>query len=274
LARDITQKREQQQIIQDQRDNITSSIRYAQRIQINLQPNAYDFGDSFQECFVLYKPKDIVSGDFYWIHRVENKTVIALADCTGHGVPGAFMTLLGINLLNSIVIENRILEASEILNQMDLRLIEALSSQQNTDSIQDGMEMTVLIYDHNTSQLQYACAGARFLIYEKNGFNMFKGDVKHIGDPEFPGFKEYISHSLHLEEDSTIYLLTDGFQDQFGGNRDKKFSFRRFLETLEENIRLPLAEQKHMIESEFDRWRQDVEQTDDVTVIALRNPKK
>jgi len=274
LARDITQKREQQQIIQDQRDNITSSIRYAQRIQINLQPNAYDFGDSFQECFVLYKPKDIVSGDFYWIHRIENKTVIALADCTGHGVPGAFMTLLGINLLNSIVIENRILEASEILNQMDLRLIEALSSQQNTDSIQDGMEMTVLIYDHNTSQLQYACAGARFLIYEKNGFNMFKGDVKHIGDPEFPGFKEYISHSLQLEEDSTIYLLTDGFQDQFGGNRDKKFSFRRFLETLEENIRLPLAEQKHMIESEFDRWRQDVEQTDDVTVIALRNPKK
>jgi PAS domain S-box-containing protein len=274
LARDITQKKEQQQTIQEQRDNITSSIRYAQRIQLNLQPDAFDFGDSFEESFVIYKPKDIVSGDFYWIQRIENKTVLALADCTGHGVPGAFMTLLGMNLLNSIIIENRITEASEILNQMDHRLIHALSSQQNTDNIKDGMEMTVLIYDHTNSNLQYACAGSRFLIYEESGFNMYKGDVKHIGDNEFPDFKQYVSHSLQFDPDSTIYLLTDGFQDQFGGNRDKKFSFRRVLETLEENIRLPLAEQQHMIESEFDRWRQDIEQTDDVTVIALRNPKK
>jgi PAS domain S-box-containing protein len=274
LARDITQKREQQQTIQEQRDNITSSIRYAQRIQLNLQPDAFDFGDSFEESFVIYKPKDIVSGDFYWIQRIENKTILALADCTGHGVPGAFMTLLGMNLLNSIIIENRITEASEILNQMDQRLIHTLSSQQNTDNIKDGMEMTVLIYDHSNCNMQYACAGSRFLIYEENGFNMYKGDVKHIGDNEFPDFKQYVSHSLQLEPDSTIYLLTDGFQDQFGGNRDKKFSFRRVLETFEENIRLPLSEQQHMIESEFDRWRQDIEQTDDVTVIALRNPKK
>jgi serine phosphatase RsbU (regulator of sigma subunit) len=136
------------------------------------------------------------------------------------------------------------------------------------------MEMTVLIYDHLTANLQYACAGSRFLIYEEGGFNMYKGDIKHIGDNEFPDFKQYVSHSLKLEPESTIYLLTDGFQDQFGGNRDKKFSFRRVLETFEENIRLPLSEQQHMIENEFDRWRQDIEQTDDVTVIAFRNPKK
>ena len=274
LARDITLQRQQQQTIQEQRDNITSSIRYAQRIQINLQPDECDLSDSFDESFVIYRPKDIVSGDFYWTQRIENKTILALGDCTGHGVPGAFMTLLGINLLNSIIIENRIHEASEVLNQMDQRLIEALNSTQNADNIKDGMEMTILVYDHTTSNLQYACAGSRFLIYEGTSFNMFKGDVKHIGDAEFPDFKQYISHSIKLDPDSTIYLLTDGFQDQFGGNRDKKFSFRRVLETFEENMRLPLSEQKKMIEEEFDRWRQDVEQTDDVTIIGLRFPKK
>ena len=105
LARDITQKREQQQTIQEQRDNITSSIRYAQRIQLNLQPDAFDFKDSFEESFVIYKPKDIVSGDFYWIQRIENKTILALADCTGHGVPGAMVSIVACNALSRAIKE-------------------------------------------------------------------------------------------------------------------------------------------------------------------------
>lgn len=274
LARDITIQREQNRIIEEQRDNITSSITYAKRIQLNLQSEPEAFDQSFEESFVIYRPKDIVSGDFYWCHRSDDHTVIVLADCTGHGVPGAFMTLLGINLLNNIVLENMITEPSDILNQLDKRLIDILSSQQGREEISDGMEMTVLHYNHSNNQLSYACAGSRFLISEKNSFNMYKGDIKHIGDKADYEFDGYITHNLNFAQDSTLYLFTDGFQDQFGGNKDKKFSFRRVLETFEENIRLPLSEQAHMIEEEFEKWKQDAEQTDDVTIIALRHPKK
>jgi PAS domain S-box-containing protein len=274
LARDITLQREQNRIIEEQRDNITSSITYAKRIQLNLQPEPQAFDQSFGESFVIYRPKDIVSGDFYWCQRIDDRSVIVLADCTGHGVPGAFMTLLGINLLNNIVLENRVIEPSEILNQLDKRLLDILGSQQGREEISDGMEMTVLQYDHSNEQLSFACAGSRFLIYEKNSFNMYKGDIKHIGDKADYDFNGYVTHSLNLGQDSTLYLLTDGFQDQFGGNKDKKFSFRRVLETFEENIRLPLNEQSYMIEEEFEKWKQDAVQTDDVTIIALRYPKK
>lgn len=273
LARDITEKREQQQIIEEQKDDITASITYAQRIQLNLLPGSHQFEQAFEEHFVIYKPKDIVSGDFFWTHRVDNKTIIALADCTGHGVPGAFMTLLGINILNSVVLENRITEPAHILNEVDKKLSQALPEQNGTDNVNDGMELTVCTIDHSTGLLSYACAGSRFLIFENNSFNLYKGDVKHIGDTQFEEFRGFITHFVQLNNDSILYLLTDGFQDQFGGLKNKKFSFRRLLEVLEANTRLPLQEQKNMIEDEFDKWKLGYDQTDDVTIIAIRGIK-
>jgi PAS domain S-box-containing protein len=271
LARDITEKRDQQNIIEEQKNDITSSITYAQRIQVNLLPIEQQFEESFEEHFVIYRPKDIVSGDFYWLHRVENKTVIALGDCTGHGVPGAFMTLLGINILNSLVLENRITEPAQILNEMDKKLVQAIKS--GNESLKDGMEITICTYDNDTGMLSYACAGSRFLIFENRGFNMFKGDIKHIGDDMLPEFRGFVSHYIPLGKESIVYLLTDGFQDQFGGIKNKRFSFRRLLELFESNTRLPLSEQKNMIEEEFDKWKLQFEQTDDVTIIAFKGPK-
>lgn len=273
LARDITEKREQQRIIEEQKDDITASITYAQRIQLNLLPGLDQFEDAFDEHFVIYKPKDIVSGDFYWMQRIDNKTIIALADCTGHGVPGAFMTLLGINILNSVVLENRITEPSKILNEVDKKLSQALPDQNGSDTVKDGMELTICTIDHSSGLLAYACAGSRFLIFENNSFNLFKGDVKHIGDLQFENFRGFITHYVQLDNDSILYLLTDGFQDQFGGLKNKKFSFRRLLEIFEANTRLPLSEQKLMIEDEFDKWKSNLEQTDDVTIIAIRGVK-
>ncbi len=273
LARDITEKREHQQIIEEQKDDITASITYAQRIQLNLLPAKQQFDEAFDEHFVIYKPKDIVSGDFYWMQRVNNKTILALADCTGHGVPGAFMTLLGINILNSVVLESRITEPSQILNEVDKKLSHALPDQDGHTSVKDGMELTICSIDHSTGLLSYACAGSRFLIFENNSFNLFKGDVKHIGDSQFENFRGFITHYVQLEPDSILYLLTDGFQDQFGGIKNKKFSFRRLLEVFEANTRLPLSEQKLMIEEEFEKWKNDFDQTDDVTIIAIRGLK-
>ncbi len=269
LARDITEIREQQRLIEDQRDEITSSINYARRIQYNLLPHEKQFQAAFDEHFIISKPKDIVSGDFYWMQRVRDTTVLVVADCTGHGVPGSFMTLLGFNLLNSIVLENGIVNPSNILNELDKKLKEYLPRGKGKNAVNDGMEVTVCVFDKNTEQLSYACAGSRFLVFEKDQFTMFKGDNKHIGDTE-ASFETYNTHYATFSSDYTLFLFTDGFQDQFGGPKDKKYSFRRLLELFEANVYLPLPEQRRMIEDNFDRWVGKNHQTDDVTIVAVK----
>jgi PAS domain S-box-containing protein len=270
LARDITDVRRQQQLIQDQRDDITSSINYAQRIQLNLLPHERYFATGFREHFIIYKPKDIVSGDFYWMETVGNTTVFALADCTGHGVPGAFMTLLGINLLNSIVKENRILDPGQILDELDKRLVDILPRSLNQNSLNDGMEMTICAIDEGNDNMAFACAGSRFLIYSKESFTMLKGDNKHIGDRPPEDFKSYSTHYASFTHDDLAYLFSDGLQDQFGGVNDKKFTFRRVLEMLENNAELPLPDQRGNLEERIDNWIGGSEQTDDITLISIK----
>jgi serine phosphatase RsbU (regulator of sigma subunit) len=197
---------------------------------------------------------------------------MALADCTGHGVPGSFMTLLGINLLNSIVLEQRIFNPGTILDELDKKLIAALPRANGEENMSDEMEITICVIDHRNQELSYACAGSRFLIYESNSFTMYKGDTKHIGDKPITGFTGYITHVTKLYSTSTMFLFTDGFQDQFGGTKDKKYSFRRMLELFEANIRLPLSEQEKMIEHEFESWRAGEVQTDDISIVSVRRP--
>lgn len=270
LARDITARREQQKLIKNQRDNITSSINYAKRIQFNLLPHPRKFIAAFKEHFIVYKPKDIVSGDFYWMEKIDGRTIIALADCTGHGVPGSFMSLLGINLLNSIVLESKITDPAKILNELDRRLIEILQKSQGGNNVNDAMEVTICEIDDNSSIMSYSCAGSRFLIKTGNDFTMFKGDNKHIGDLPYDGFEAYHTSHTEFKNDDQIYLFTDGFQDQFGSENDKKFSFRRMLEIFESNHDKSLVDQKTIIEKEFDNWIGKREQTDDVTLISIK----
>lgn len=270
LARDITSLRRQQQIIKDQRDDITASISYAQRIQLNLLPHERYFTSAFREHFITYKPKDIVSGDFYWMEMIGKTTVLAVGDCTGHGVPGAFMTLLGINLLNSIVKENRILDSAKILDELDKRLVDILPRSMTQNSLNDGIEMTVCAIEEDKDDLAYACAGSRFLIYSNNSFTMLKGDNKDIGDRMPKDFKFYSTHYTPFGSTDLIYLFTDGLQDQFGGENDKKFSFRRVLEMLEEHAQLPLPDQRVEIEKTIDNWIGNKQQTDDITLISFK----
>jgi PAS domain S-box-containing protein len=270
LARDITEIRQQQKLIKDQRDSITSSISYAQRIQINLLPHERNFASIFKEYFIIYKPKDIVSGDFYWMEKIESKTFLVLGDCTGHGVPGSFMTLLGINLLNSIILEGRMTDPGDILNEMDKRLIDVLPRGSGDTEINDGMELTLCVIDDNKDEMAFGCAGSRFLIYEETSFTMLKGDNKHIGDPPTSGFQGYSTHYTQFLPENQLYLFSDGYQDQFGGPNDKKFSFRRILELLEMNVELSLIKQRHEFEEDFNAWIASGEQTDDVTIISIK----
>jgi len=270
LARDITSDRRQQQLIKDQRDDITSSISYAQRIQFNLLPHERNFATGFREHFIIYKPKDIVSGDFYWMETIGSTTILALADCTGHGVPGAFMTLLGINLLNSIVRENRVVDPGKILDELDKRLLDILPRSENINSLNDGMEITICAFEEEKDEMAYACAGARFLVYADDTFTMLKGDSKHIGDRSPKDFNSFTTHYTPFSHNELVYLFSDGLQDQFGGKNDKKFTFRRVLSMLEANSDLPLPEQRVQIEETINNWIGVGDQTDDITLISIR----
>jgi PAS domain S-box-containing protein len=273
LARDITDLRRQQKLMTAQRDDITASINYAQRIQFNLLPNQRMFEEHFEHYFIMFSPKDIVSGDFYWMQKIDNKLVLVLGDCTGHGVPGAFMTLLGINLLNNIVLEARLTEPGMILNELDKRLQEYFGATGKA-KMTDGMELTICVMDDLKEEVSYACAGSRFLIKNDYGFTLYKGNNEHIGDQKSNNFKGYITQYTSIGADDTVYFFTDGFQDQFGGVKNKKYSFRRLLDLLESNVNLSLEDQRMMIEAEFDQWMSNQPQTDDVTIIGVQRRYK
>lgn len=274
VARDITEKRKQQKIIEEQQKDITSSIHYAKRIQINLLPNSNQFKQSFEESSIIFKPKDIVSGDFYWMEKIGEYTIFALGDCTGHGVPGSFMTLLGINLLNSIVLEGQITSPRKILDQLDEKLVHVLPRGAGDNKVNDGMEITICAFNHKTNELLYACAGSRFILYKNGIFNLCKVNNKHIGDYRDSNFKGYNEQTITLNKEDILYLFSDGFQDQFGGEKNKKFNFKRILSILEANIDQSLAVQKENLELEFNKWKGNYDQTDDVTLIALKGLNK
>lgn len=272
VGRNITERIKKDSIIFSQSADIKASFNYAKRIQMNLLPSNEKMGSYFQESFVIFKPKDIVSGDFYWCNQVDDYLFIAVGDGTGHGVPGAFMSILGINLLNSIILEKQIYEPGRILDELDKRLKFMLNGGSQEETIRDGIEITICVINNKLNTLEYACAGSKIIIHDGHSFSIRKGDSKHIGESH-DDFQGYITHYNNIEPDTTLYLFTDGFQDQFGGLQNKKFSIRRLLELFIQNISLPLSNQQLIIEEEFNSWKEQNEQTDDVTIIGLRKTK-
>lgn len=273
VGRNITERMKKDQIIKNQQADITASISYAKRIQMNLLPPEEKINDYFSESFVLYQPKDIVSGDFYWLNQFEHYTILAVGDGTGHGVPGAFLSILGINLLNSIILEKQIHNPGRILDELDIRLKQMLSSNKQDELVNDGIEMAICVFNEETGTVEYACAGAKLILHDGHSFSVRKGDNKHIGDYQ-NDFQGYVTHHSTIENEMTIYLFTDGFHDQFGGVSNKKFSVKRLLELFFQNISLPMKSQKEMFEKELRSWKADAEQTDDITIIGIRKKGK
>lgn len=224
--------------------------------------------------FILYKPKDIVSGDFYYAqaHKGNNKNEIfylATADCTGHGVPGAFMSMLGVSALNEAIIEKNISKPHDILTDMRNSIISSLNPEDSEEEAKDGMDCVLCAYDFESMKLDFAAANNPLWLIRNGELKEFKPDkipVGKYGDE----LKPFTIQSIDLQKGDIIYTFTDGYADQFGGPKGKKFKYKHLQEKLLENHSLPLEEQKKNLGMIFENWRGNLEQVDDVLIIALK----
>lgn len=259
----------QKEELAEKNKDITDSIHYAKRIQFAILPPDIPF----ENTFILFKPKDIVSGDFYWILKDDHMEYIAAVDCTGHGVPGAFMSIIGHNSLNKIVKEYNILEPGKIMEQLDAEVVKTLHSQGEGGDVKDGMDMSLICYNRKTRELQYA--GAMNNMYMiRNGYELeeIKADRFAIGRGSVVEEKKFTTHKFKIQGDETIYLFSDGYADQFGGELGKKFKSKPFKELLMNIQDKSMEEQSTLLNATIEAWRGNYEQVDDILVIGRRFP--
>ena len=249
-----------------QKQHITDSIEYAKMIQTAILPSMELFSHRL-EHFVLFKPRDIVSGDFYWAEEIDGKYLIVTADCTGHGVPGAFMSMLGISMLNEIIISKAISRPDLILIQLRDKIIEALK-QEVGSILKDGMDMTICLFDLSTRQLQFSGANNPLYIVSEGLLTQIKGDKMPVAIHEL--MEPFTLHQLELKQGDTFYTFSDGFADQFGGPERKKFLAKNFRNLLLSIQSLSMIEQRNRLDEVFTDYRKEVEQIDDVVVIGVK----
>jgi serine phosphatase RsbU (regulator of sigma subunit) len=269
-----------------QKKEITDSINYAKRIQLAILPPDKMVKQLLPNAFVLYKPKDVVSGDFYWMEEKNGMILFAAVDCTGHGVPGAMMSVVGLNLLNQAVKEKGLTTPSEILKHLDTGVTDTLRQSADKDSIKDGMDLSLCAYDPKTLELQYAGAFNNLWVVRKNISSSYTPQTKNeiffeehlleIKADKFPigsnvdGVADnYTNYKLKLQKGDCVYLYSDGFADQFGGPKGKKFKYNALKKFLVSVHELPPAEQREKLLSAFESWRGNLEQVDDILVIGV-----
>jgi serine phosphatase RsbU (regulator of sigma subunit) len=258
---------EQRKSLEEKNKEITDSINYAKKIQEALIPPEQNFNSHFKESFVLFRPKDIVSGDFYWVHKTDNSIFYATADCTGHGVPGGFMTMLGISFLDEIVGEKKITEPSEILNHLRDRLIHTLKQSGQSGESKDGMDVVICRIDLPSLKLTYAAAN-NSLYHVRNGeMSEMKPNKQPCGF--YHEMSPFTQTGIQLEKGDRIYTFTDGLADQFGGPKGKKYKYRQLEQLIMASQDKSFAEQRQIIGESFDNWKGRLEQIDDVCVIGV-----
>jgi ligand-binding sensor domain-containing protein/serine phosphatase RsbU (regulator of sigma subunit) len=255
--------------IAEQNREITDSIMYAQRIQSAVLPDMEYTRSILPSHFILFKPRDIVSGDFYWMTEKANKAVVVVADCTGHGVPGAFMSMLGVSLLNEIVNLHKVLSAAEILNSLRKNVKQTLSQRGKKDEARDGMDIALCIIDFDNNKGQFSGAYNPLLLIRDSEQIIFKGDKMPIGI-HVGHEKPFTNHDFELAKGDMLYMYTDGFADQFGGPEEKKFKSLTFRQMLLDIHNKPLEEQKQIINSTFEEWRGNLSQIDDILVMGIQ----
>ncbi len=259
----------QKEIIEETNKHITDSIKYAKRIQEAFLPSEETVTTLLKDAFILYKPKDIVSGDFYWIEKKENKILFAVVDCTGHGVPGAFMSIIGFNGLNQIVNEYNYTKPSEILTHLNKNISDTLRQKVEDSKIRDGMDIAICSIDLENNTLEFAGAFSPLFIVRDGEVLKTKGDKHPIGN--FVGVEnyEFTNHHIDLLPNDKIYIFSDGFVDQFGGAGGKKLKYNAFRKLLLDNYEKPMPKQKEAIDTFFEEWRAGYEQIDDVCMIGV-----
>jgi serine phosphatase RsbU (regulator of sigma subunit) len=245
------------------------SIEYASRIQDAMLPSGELFESYFSDYFILNKPKEIVSGDFYWMKKVDDKLIFTIADCTGHGVPGAFISILGIMLLDQITGVDKVIQADKILNILKERVSQAIRHNKNQEVMKEGLDLTLCVYDPVERRLQFS--GALDRIYQVRDHSISRLSLDQIcGSLGLDHDVPYEPHEINVRSGDVFYLFTDGYPDQFGGEKNKKFTLKRFQDLLMKIYKKKMCRQKQILEDTITKWQGSIEQLDDITVMGIR----
>ena len=257
-------------IITHQKKELTDSIQYAYKIQCALLPPENYINLCLPNSFILYMPKDVVSGDFFFVEQTGGYTIVAAVDCTGHGVPGAMMSVIGYNLLNQAVKINKITKPSEILGFLDVGVTEILRQTHNESGVKDGMDLSLVCIDNQTRTFEYA--GAYNSVYYIHNMQLteVKADKFPIGVNEDGVADIYTNHGLPVAKGDMVYLFSDGYADQFGGPKGKKFKYKQLEETLIGICEEPVVVQRELVKKKYFEWKGNEDQVDDVLVIGIR----
>jgi len=262
----VTEHRDQ---IVKQKKDIIDSITYARQIQLALLPTRQQLEENLPEHFVFYRPKDIVSGDFYWSKNIGQTIYLTVADCTGHGVPGAFMSLLGITLLNEIVGQNTISSPAQILNELRIRVKNALKQNEKEVVTRDGMDIAMVAINLQTKTIQFAGAYNPLILIRKGEIVEIKGDRMPIGI-HIKEQDSFTNHTFELISDDIFYLYSDGFADQSGGDSGKKFMSKNLKQLLATAATHPIAEQLSILDNTLTSWMANTSQVDDITILGFK----
>ncbi|HTB05809.1 MAG TPA: PAS domain S-box protein [Bacteroidia bacterium] len=278
IVRDITERKkatlllaEQKKIIEQKNKDILDSINYAKLIQDAIFPPEELIKELLPQSFILFKPKDIISGDFFWVEKFDNKTYIAAVDCTGHGVPGALLSIVGYNLLSKSVNEHGYTKPSEILNRLSSGINKTLRQTIENSGIKDTMDIALCSIDRATNTLEFAGAYNSLYLIRKNELIEIEADRFPIGVFLGGELQKFTNHEMPLEKGDTIYLYSDGYPDQFGGPNGKKLKYKGFKDILLSMQQMPINEQKDTLNRTIEEWKwMSEEQTDDILIIGIR----
>ena len=270
LSKQVGEINYQNAVIKERNKDITDSIQYAKRLQEAVFPEANKLNEYFIESFVLFRPKDIVSGDFYWFEEIDNKTIIVVGDCTGHGVPGAFMSILGHNLLNQIILEDKVTSPGKILNLLDKRVSNSLNKRESKEEYNDGMDIVICVVDKLNNKIEYAGANRPLVIRRGEELIELKPNKHAIGGIQDSTCKFFSQQEISIQTNDVLYMFSDGYYDQFGGPRGKKFKYKQLTSVILSMASTSLEEQKNLLSDTLETWRGNLEQVDDVCVIGVK----
>jgi serine phosphatase RsbU (regulator of sigma subunit) len=252
--------------IKEKNREILDSINYAKRIQNAILPSESLLKSKLKDYFIFYSPKDIVAGDFYFMEEIDGKLLLAAADCTGHGVPGALVSLVCYNALNKAVVENKQTDPAKILDMTKKYVAEHFSK--NNENVKDGMDITIISLNYKTKEISWAGANNPLWYVQNGELKIMRPDKQPVGYTEITN--PFSSHTAQLAANDCFYLFTDGLADQFGGTRGKKFMYKPFKELLLSHADLPMFEQSRVIQNTLKNWKGNLEQVDDILVIGVR----
>ena len=257
---------QQHYALEEQHREITDSMNYAKRIQEAILPPMSVINKYLPDSFVFYQPKDIVAGDFYWMERIGDIVIFAAADCTGHGVPGAMVSVVCHNAMNRAVREFKLIEPHHILDKTRDIVVETF--EQGGEEVRDGMDIALCTLNTKTNKLIFAGANNGLYLIRKGELTQYKPDKQPIG--KYDDAKPFTKHDIDLEKEDVIYTFSDGYADQFGGPKGKKFMYKKFRDLLLETHQKPMPEQHQILINTFENWRGKLEQVDDVCLIGFR----